>query len=169
MTGLLPPVKPRPRDRYRIGIVDTTFARVDMAQVAIEEIRRLSARAEIVRRTVPGVKDTPAEARRLLDEGCDILMVFGWVSRSQIDKTCAHEACQALMLLRVFYGRHIVEVFVHEDEAEDEKALYQIAINRAREHAQNVVLLMERPHELTRFAGKGLRQGVPDVGPLRGE
>jgi len=39
---------------YSIGIVDTTFARVDMAKPAIEVITENIPRAKIIRYTVPG-------------------------------------------------------------------------------------------------------------------
>ena len=56
---------------------------------------------------------------------------------------------------------------MHEDEAKDEKELAWLAERRAREHALNVVKLLFKPEELTKYAGKGLRQGFEDVGPLR--
>src|SRR5207249_6055350 len=54
---------------FRIGIVDTTFSRVNMGQVAMEELRRRAKEADLRRVTVPGVKDLPAAARRFFDEG----------------------------------------------------------------------------------------------------
>ena len=50
-----------------IGIADTTFARVDMARAAISVIKKESS-AEIVRYTVPGIKDLPVAAKKLLEE-----------------------------------------------------------------------------------------------------
>jgi riboflavin synthase len=58
-------------------------------------------------------------------------------------------------------------VFVHEDEAKSEKELYRLAENRAREHALNALDLIFNPENLTKKAGKGLRQGFEDAGPLR--
>ena len=40
----------------RIGIVDTTFSRVDMGAIALDELRRIGSRFRTIRRTVPGVK-----------------------------------------------------------------------------------------------------------------
>ena len=40
----------------KIGIADTNFARYDMARAAIKELKR-GCSAEIVRYTVPGVKE----------------------------------------------------------------------------------------------------------------
>jgi riboflavin synthase len=62
----------------------------------------------------------------------------------------------------------VIDVTVHEDEAESEEELYKIAINRAREHALNLVTLLLKGGEgLTPYAGQGLRQGLPDVGPIK--
>jgi len=60
----------------------------------------------------------------------------------------------------------VIDVTVHEDEAEDPRRLYEIAVSRAEEHALNVVALLKGREALTPYAGMGLRQGVPDVGPL---
>ena len=43
-----------------------------------------------------------------------------------------------------------------------------IAKDRTIKHAKNlVILLMKKGEGLRRYAGKGLRQGYPDVGPIR--
>jgi len=42
----------------KVGIADTTFARYDMAAVAIEELKK-AASVSIERYTVPGMKDLP--------------------------------------------------------------------------------------------------------------
>ncbi|MEM4142458.1 MAG: riboflavin synthase, partial [Thermoplasmata archaeon] len=65
-------------------------------------------------------------------------------------------------------GKHILIVFVHEDEAKDEKELAWLSDRRAREHAENAYYLLFDPEHLQKMAGKGLRQGFEDVGPLRG-
>jgi riboflavin synthase len=151
----------------KIGIVDTTFARVDMASVAIKEIKsRISA--EIVRRTVPGIKDIPVEAKKLIEEdGCEIVMVFGMPGSAPIDKQCAHEASLGIIMAQLMTNKHIVEVFVHEDEARSDEELKKLAENRAREHAINTVLMLTKPEMLTKMAGTGQRQGAPDVGPIK--
>ncbi|MDI6640477.1 MAG: 6,7-dimethyl-8-ribityllumazine synthase, partial [Methanocellales archaeon] len=56
----------------RVGIADTTFARVDMGTIAMEELKR-NASVRIERYTVPGVKDLPVAAKKLIEErNCDI-------------------------------------------------------------------------------------------------
>ncbi len=152
---------------YSIGVVDTTFARVDMARPAIEVIMENMPRARIIRYTVPGIKDIPVAAKRVLEKA-DIAMTLGWVGASPIDKYSYLAMSVGLMLVQILTGKHVIDVTVHEDEAESEEELYRIAINRAKEHALNLVALLLKGGEgLTPYAGQGLRQGVPDVGPIR--
>jgi riboflavin synthase len=151
----------------KIGIADTTFARYDMAKDAIDEIRKAAGGISLVRYTVPGVKDLPVAAKKLIEEQkCDLVMVFGMPGKEAIDKMCAHEASTGLIVAQVMTNTHIIEVFVHEDEAKDDKELMKVAENRSRAHAQNAVLLLLQPEELTRRAGSGRRQGFGDAGPL---
>ncbi len=151
----------------RIGVADTTFARVDMGGFAINELKRTGTGFKVERTTVPGVKDLPAATKRLFDErACDIVMALGMPGKDPIDKVCAHEASQGLIQVQLMTNKHIVEVFVHEDEAKDEKQLAWLAERRAREHAVNTYDLLFRPERLTKNAGKGLRQGFEDVGPI---
>lgn len=150
----------------RVGIVDTTFARYDMARAAMDELKQLrSMRFE--RRTVPGIKDLPVEAKVLLEGGCDIVMAFGMPGAAPIDKQCAHEASLGLIWTQLLTNKHVVEVFVHEDEASSEKELAELADRRAREHARNVHRLLFKPEEFAKLAGTGQREGAPDAGPLR--
>jgi len=151
-----------------IGIVDTTFARYDMGTAAIDELRGMGTGFKIIRRTVPGIKDLPVACKRLIEEeGCDIIMALGMPGGAAIDKTCAHEASMGLIQAQLMTNRHIIEVFVHEDEAEEEETLLWLADRRVREHAQNVYHMLFTPQTLTRAAGKGLRQGYEDAGPLK--
>ncbi|MFQ5815267.1 MAG: 6,7-dimethyl-8-ribityllumazine synthase, partial [Candidatus Hydrothermarchaeaceae archaeon] len=53
----------------KIAIVDTTFARYDMAKSAIDELKSNETRIKITRRTVPGIKDLAVSCKQLLDEG----------------------------------------------------------------------------------------------------
>ncbi len=152
----------------RIGIVDTTFARHDMAADAISEIKGSVTGIKIIRRTVPGVKDLPVACKRLLEgEDCDIAMAFGMPGKEEIDKVCAHEASQGIITAQLLTNKHILEVFVHEDEGKDEKELAWVCERRAREHAQNLLKLLFHPEKLTREAGTGQREGFKDAGSLK--
>ena len=151
----------------KIAIVDTTFARYDMAKDAIDELKSNASRIKIVRITVPGVKDLPVACKKLLDEGCEAAMAFGMPGKAAIDKTCAHEASLGIIAAQLLTNKHVLEVFVHEDEAKDEKELAWLCERRAREHAQNLIKLLLRPEEMTKKAGTGQREGFEDAGPLR--
>jgi riboflavin synthase len=151
----------------RIGIADTTFARYDMAASAIDELKQLGGGYKVIRYTVPGVKDLPVASKMLLDEqSCDIVLALGMPGAQPIDKQCAHEASLGLIRTQLLTNHHIIEVFVHEDEAKDEKELACLADRRTREHAENVYNLLFKPEKLRRKAGKGARQGFEDAGPL---
>ena len=152
----------------RIGIADTTFARVDMARAAISAIKK-EASVEIIRYTVPGIKDLPVAAKRLLEvELCDLVMALGMPGPADKDKMCAHEASSGLIMAQLMTNKHILEVFVHEDEAEDEHTLAWLPERRTAEHALNAVRLLYYPEKLTRLAGTGQRQGYEDAGPIEG-
>jgi riboflavin synthase len=151
-----------------IGIADTTFARYDMAHSAIDELQRAGTGFRIVRYTVPGVKDLPVACKKLIEEqNCDIVMALGMPGPMQKDKMCAHEASTGLIRAQLMTNKHIIEVFVHEDEAKDDAELAFLADSRSREHALNVYDLLFRPESLTKRAGTGLRQGFADKGPVR--
>jgi len=151
----------------KIGIADTTFARANMGAAAADEIRR-HASIRIERYTVPGLKDLPVACKKLIEErGCDLVMALGMPGGAEKDKVCAHEASQGLQLAMLMTNRHIIEVFVHEDEAKDDKELAWLLEQRTREHAVNAVKLLLYPKELERDAGTGKRQGFSDAGPAR--
>ncbi len=152
----------------RIGVVDTTFARVDMGGFAIDELKRTGTGFKVERRTVPGVKDLPVAAKKLIEEsGCELVIALGMPGKEPIDKVCAHEASTGLIQVQLGTNKHIIEVFVHEDEAKTPKELAELAERRSREHAVNAYDLLFRPERLVKNAGKGLRQGFEDVGPVR--
>lgn len=154
----------------RIGMADTTFARADMAAFAIDEIGKKFPKlgAQIVRSTVPGVKDLPVECKLLYTrDKCDIVMAFGMVGKEQVDKTCGHEASMGIQIAKLMLEKHIIEVFVHEDEGKDDADLLSIFEDRSRKHAVNAVLIATNQKELGKMAGKGRRQGRRDVGGIR--
>jgi riboflavin synthase len=139
-----------------------------MGAQAINELKSMGTGFKIVRYTVPGIKDLPLACKKLFDEqGCDIVMALGMPGAKAIDRQCAHEASTGLIICQLMTGKHIIEVFVHEDEATDEKELVWLAKRRAIEHARNAFNLLFRPEELSKNAGKGLRQGYEDAGPAR--
>ena len=151
----------------RIGIADTTFARVDMASFAIDIIKKKSD-AKIVRYTVPGFKDLPVACKKLIEEDkCDIAIALGMAGPKQIDKQCAHEASLGLQTAQLMTDKHILEVFVYMDEAKKEKEIYDIAKNRVEKHALNALALLKGKTELTKYAGMGKRQGKADEGPIK--
>lgn len=150
-----------------IGVADTTFARVNMAAEAIDELRATGTGFRIERYTVPGVKDLPVACKKLFEEKkCDMVIALGMPGAQAIDKVCAHEASTGLIQVQLMTSKHIIEVFVHEDEAESPKELKKLASNRAREHAVNAYDLLFRPERLTKLAGTGQRQGFSDAGRI---
>ncbi|EMR74100.1 riboflavin synthase alpha chain [Thermoplasmatales archaeon SCGC AB-539-N05] len=151
----------------RIGIVDTTFARYDMGKSAIDELKSNSNGLKIIHYTVPGVKDLSVACKKLFEEqDCDIVMALGMPGSKPIDKQCAHEASLGIIQVQLLCNKHVLEVFVHEDETSDEKELAWLADRRAREHALNALDLLFKPENLTKNAGKGLREGFEDAGSL---
>ena len=151
----------------KMGICETTFARFDMATVAMDEIKSQVSDVTFVRRTVPGVKDLPVASKKLIEEeGCELVMAFGMPGPEDIDKVCAHEASTGLIQVQLMTNTHIIEVFVHEDEGRDEKDLKKLVENRTRQHADNVVKMIFKPEKLRREAGMGMREGREHKGPL---
>jgi riboflavin synthase len=151
----------------RVGVADTTFSRVNMGAIAIDELQK-HASVAIERVTVPGIKDLPVACKKLIEERrCDIVMALGMPGGKDKDKMCAHEASQGLIMCQLMTNKHIIEVFVHEDEAKDDRELAWLMEQRTREHAVNAVKLVLRPKDLERDAGTGQRQGFEDAGPAR--
>ena len=150
----------------KIGIVDTTFSRVNMGDIAIDELKNYSG-IRYIRRTVPGIKDLPVEAKRLLEiEGCDIVITLGWVGKAEKDALSYLAMSIGKIMAELMTNKHIIDVTIHEDEAEDEKTLLKVAENRVREHVRNAVDLIRNPKRLIKQAGTGQRQGFEDVGPI---
>jgi riboflavin synthase len=139
-----------------------------MARDAIDELKKNASGIKVVRYTVPGVKDLPVACKKLITEQhCDIVMAFGMPGKEAIDKTCAHEASTGIIATQLATNTHVIEVFVHEDEAETDADLARLMERRAREHAVNVIRLLFQPDELVRLAGTGQRQGGEDAKPIK--
>ncbi|PTD93681.1 riboflavin synthase [archaeon SCG-AAA382B04] len=150
----------------KIGFVDTTFARYDLAKEAIRKIEQEISFKKI-KKTVPGVKDLPVACKTLIEEhNPDIVMAFGMPGPEEIDKRCADQASHGIIKAQLMTNTHIIEVFVHEREVQDEGELKELAKKRAKDHAQNVVKLLMKPKELKKEAGKGKREGHENAGPL---
>jgi len=150
----------------KIGIADTTFSRINMGKIAIDELRKISS-IPYERYTVPGIKDLPIAAKKLLEErGCDIVITLGWVGGTQKDMLSYIVLSMGLVMVQLMTNKHVIDVTIHEDEAEDEKTLLMVAENRVREHVRNAVDLLVNPKRLQKLAGTGQRQGYPDVGPI---
>jgi riboflavin synthase len=156
----------------RIGVVDTMFARYDMGGAARSELAACpghGSQFEVLSRTVPGFKDLAVAAKVLIErDGCDIVVVLGMPGSAPIDKQCAHEASQGIMLAQLMTSTPILEVFVHEDEADDPEVLAGVFDDRSRKHARNAYWMLFEPEQLSRRAGRGVRQGFGDAGPLGG-
>jgi riboflavin synthase len=157
-------------DVKRVGVVDTMFARYDMGAAARDELASCPGHGsefEVLSRTVPGFKDLAVAAKVLIErEGCDIVVALGMPGSAAIDKQCAHEASQGIMLAQLLTSTPILEVFVHEDESDDPDVLAAVFDDRSRKHARNAYWMLFEPEQLARRAGKGVRQGFGDAGPL---
>ncbi|HKS59963.1 MAG TPA: riboflavin synthase [Thermoplasmata archaeon] len=152
----------------RIGVVDTTFARVDMARSAIAQLQASGTGFRVYRRTVPGIKDLPVACRQAFrEDGVDLCLALGMPGKAAYDQVCAHEASQGLQWVGILEAKPIVECFVFETEATDDRTLDTLARRRAAEHAVNAYTMLFHPERLTRAAGSGLRQGFADAGPAR--
>jgi riboflavin synthase len=161
---------PKSDKKVRIGVVDTMFARYDMGGAARAELAQCPGYGEtfeVVARTVPGFKDLAVAAKNLIEkDGCSIVVALGMPGSAPIDKQCAHEAAQGIMQAQLLTSTPILEVFVHEDEADDPQVLASVFENRSRKHARNAYWMLFEPEQLSRRAGQGVRQGFDDAGPL---
>ena len=159
----------------KIGVVDTTFSTVDMGAIALDELKKSFPKVQVIRRTVPGFKDLAVECQRLLkNEKCDIALALGMVGSALIDTQCAHEASLGIQMAKMNTSKHIVEVFVHMNEAKkkedgsiDEADLLALCEDRTRKHVHNAVWLVTDPEQLVKRAGTGRRQGRADVGGVK--
>jgi riboflavin synthase len=161
------PARPK---KVKIGVVDTMFARYDMGGAACDELASLpgfGTTFNVVTQTVPGFKDLAVAAKNMIEQqGCSIVVALGMPGSAPIDKQCAHEAAQGIMLAQLLTSTPILEVFVHEDEADDPATLAMVFENRSRDHARNAYWMLFEPEQLRQRAGQGIRQGFGHAGPL---
>ena len=135
-----------------------------------EQLKELNFNGETERYTVPGVKDLPLACKFLIEKySCDIVLALGMPGPEKIDKTCSHEASLSIQQVQLISNTHVLEVFVHMDEAKNEKELFQICENRTKKHTINALELLKGKTALSPFAGKGRRQGFDDAGEIKGE
>jgi riboflavin synthase len=152
----------------KIGVADTTFSRVNMFSFVVQQLKESNFSGEIERYTVPGVKDLPLACKKLIEEfHCDIVLALGMPGKERIDKTCSHEASTSIQRVQLQTNTHILEVFVHMDEAKNERELLEIAENRTKKHTINALELLKGKTALSSFAGKGRRQGFEDEGEIK--
>ncbi len=138
-----------------------------MGEIAIKELRKLLPSSTIYRTTVPGIKDLPGAAKRLIDsKNCDGIITLGWVGKKEVDKLSYLAMSMGLITTQLLTDKIIIDVTVHEDEAGNEKELYDITVDRVKKHCENLVKMLTEPDKLIREAGKGKRQGYPDVGSI---
>jgi riboflavin synthase len=82
-------------------------------------------------------------AKKLIEEECcDLVMALGMPGAAEMDKICTHEASSGLIMAQLMTNTHIIELFVHEDEAHDERTLEYLTEHRTVEHARNVLDLL---------------------------
>ncbi len=157
----------------KIAVVDTTFSTINMGEMAVDELRKNFPRIKIIRKTVPGFKDLAIECQILLKGGCDIALALGMVGNAPIDTQCAHEASIGIQMAKLNANKHIIEVFVHMNEAAredgsiDEQDLFSLTDDRTRKHVHNAVWLVTSPEKLVERAGTGRRQGREDIGGVK--
>lgn len=168
---------------FRIGIADTMFSRYDMGALAESTIKKhvkdiassTAIKVKVVRYTVPGIKDLPVASKKLLEEySCDIALALGMVGGAEIDVQCAHEASMGIINAQLMANKHILGIFVFENEAKASKSgkkineakLKKIFIDRTVKHAINAVEMLKGKDALQPYSGKGKRQGSEDAGQL---
>ncbi len=138
-----------------------------MAASAIDELYNTGTGFTVERYTVPGIKDIPVACKILFEDyGCDIAMAFGMPGPMAADKMSAQIASTGIMHVQLAEKKHIIEVFVHEDEAKDDDELGWLCNRRAREHAINTYNLIFNREILMEKAGTGQRQGFEDKGQV---
>ena len=152
----------------KIGIADTMFAVTDMSSFAKQAIDDSEEDIKIERYTVPGIKDLPVACKKLIEENnCDICLALGMPGGEKIDKQCAHEASTGIINTQLKTNKHILEVFVHLDEADNNNRLHEMTKVRTYKHTMNAIALLKGKTELQKHAGTGQRQGHKSVGRIK--
>ncbi|MDO8428155.1 MAG: riboflavin synthase [Candidatus Diapherotrites archaeon] len=150
-------------EKVKIGVTDTMFARGDMGSLAEKTIQKskYSKKVEVLRYTVPGFKDLAVACKKLIEEQeCEIVIACGMGGKADIDYMCAHEAAQGIMQVQLMTNKHVIEVFVFENESKgNDKVLAKIMRNRTVKHTLNALDLVFNPKALQKKAGTGQRQG----------
>jgi len=168
-----------------IGVADTTFSRVNyypfVEQAVKDGMSQEFVNFDIVleRYTVPGIKDLPVACKILFEKhNADIVIALGMVGKEKIDNQCSHEASTAIQNVMLQQSKHILEVFVHMNEAIEvknkkqklnEKKLFSICKDRAYKHAFNALFLLKGKDALSIFAGHGKRQGSNHAGEIKND
>lgn len=145
-----------------IGIVDTTFSRINMGEIALKKVKKIYT-GKIIRITVPGIKDLPVACKKLLDNGADICIALGMPGNENIDRECAFQASIGIIIAQLMTNKHIIEVFVHETECKNDKELLAKTKHRIEKHVENAIALLQNHELLIKNAGKGKRQGNLDA------
>src|SRR5438093_150804 len=96
----------------RIGIVDTAFARYDMASATIDELRKQGGGLTVERYTVPRIKELAAAARILFDRGCGLGLALRMLGRQPLDQDCDVAAAPGLHAVRRLLERADVDAAV---------------------------------------------------------
>lgn len=153
----------------KIGIADTTFARIDMGKIAVETLQAHAPEKIVIERVVvPGIKDLAVASKKLIEEKkCCIVLALGMPGKAKIDEVCAHEANLGLLWAQLLTNTHILGVFVHEKEAKNDKQLAEITADRVSKHAINALNMLFSPQTLLENSGKGKRQGFADAGAAK--
>jgi len=154
----------------KIAIVDTMFSRGDMGKIAIktleENAKKGKWKIQIIKKTVPGIKDIPVAMLSLLEQGCQIGLALGMSGKMPIDKQCSHEASLGIGQVQLLTRKIVLEVFVHEDEGKNDTELALIMKNRTASHALNLLWMLFAPQELEKRAGTAQRQGKENAQAL---
>jgi riboflavin synthase len=141
------------------------FARYNMFTDAKTVLEDYTGQITYIRYTVPGIKDLPVAALKLFEEkNCDIVIALGMPGPKHYDKISAQVASEGIVNCQLQVKKHILEVFVHEDEGEgDDSKLKEIMKHRTIEHTKNAITLVLYPEKMQEFAGQGKRQGYSDA------